>query len=131
MADDGPRFHDGGGDGPRFHDAGGDGPRFRDGGGGDDGPRFHDGGSGAGGGGGASLSGMPPLAGSGGGGAPPGPKVMDLIDPVYKAMHLLRRRKFDECIDVCTRLLDENPRDQVRLAARRAAPCWRVNSGQN
>ena len=37
------------------------------------------------------------------------------IDPVYLALSKLRKRQFDACIDICTRLLQENPLDQVRI----------------
>ena len=33
------------------------------------------------------------------------------LDPVYWAMSLMRQRKFQPCIDVCTELLAQNPRD--------------------
>jgi hypothetical protein len=36
------------------------------------------------------------------------------VDPVYLALSKLRKRQFDGCIDICTRLLAENPLDQVR-----------------
>lgn len=36
------------------------------------------------------------------------------IDPVYLALSKLKKRQFDACIDICTRLLQENPLDQVR-----------------
>jgi hypothetical protein len=37
------------------------------------------------------------------------------VDPVYLALSKLRKRQFDGCIDICTRLLAENPLDQVRV----------------
>ena len=33
------------------------------------------------------------------------------LDPVYWAMSLMRQRRFQPCIDVCTELLSQNPRD--------------------
>ena len=33
------------------------------------------------------------------------------MDPAYLALSRFRRRKFDSCIDLCTTLLDKNPRD--------------------
>jgi tetratricopeptide repeat protein 8 len=38
---------------------------------------------------------------------------MDQVDPVWLAQSKLRRRKYDECIDICTRILDENPLDKA------------------
>eukprot|EP00455_Lapot_gusevi_P018693 TRINITY_DN20242_c0_g1_i10.p1 TRINITY_DN20242_c0_g1~~TRINITY_DN20242_c0_g1_i10.p1 ORF type:complete len:501 (+),score=88.98 TRINITY_DN20242_c0_g1_i10:70-1572(+) len=35
------------------------------------------------------------------------------MDPVYLALSKLRRRKFDECNDICTRLLEQNAYDQA------------------
>lgn len=57
-------------------------------------------GAGAGAGAGASSAEAHPVAG--------------LMDPVYVAQMRLRKRKYDDCIAICTRLLDENPLDQVR-----------------
>eukprot|EP00959_Pyramimonas_sp_CCMP1952_P354328 7422929-Pyramimonas_sp.AAC.1 len=34
------------------------------------------------------------------------------MDPVWLAQSKLRRRKFDECIEVCTGMLEKNPYDQ-------------------
>ena len=47
------------------------------------------------------------------------PKIDDvdafkLVDPVFLAMSKLQRRRFDECIDICTRILKTNPYDKVR-----------------
>jgi len=38
---------------------------------------------------------------------------MDQIDPVWLAQSKLRRRKYDECIDICTKILAENPLDKA------------------
>ncbi|KAG2451608.1 hypothetical protein HYH02_003389 [Chlamydomonas schloesseri] len=35
------------------------------------------------------------------------------VNPVWLAQSRLRRRKFDECIEVCTGILDKNPYDQA------------------
>ena len=40
------------------------------------------------------------------------------IDPVYLAASKLRKRQFDACIEICTRLLEENPLDQVGCGGR-------------
>jgi tetratricopeptide repeat protein 8 len=40
-------------------------------------------------------------------------KVSSQLDPVFLAMSKLRRRKFDESIDICTGILAENPYDQA------------------
>jgi len=36
------------------------------------------------------------------------------MDPLFLAQSLLRRRRFDEAIDICQNLLERNPLDQVR-----------------
>ena len=35
------------------------------------------------------------------------------MDPLFLAMSFYRRRKFEECSEVCTELLKKNPYDQV------------------
>jgi tetratricopeptide repeat protein 8 len=35
------------------------------------------------------------------------------MDPVWLAQSKLGRRKFDECIDMCSEMLDKNPYDQA------------------
>lgn len=35
------------------------------------------------------------------------------MDPMFLAMSFFRRRKFEECAEVCTQLLKKNPYDQV------------------
>lgn len=35
------------------------------------------------------------------------------MDPLFMANSLFRRRRLDECVSVCTELLEKNPRDQV------------------
>jgi hypothetical protein len=39
------------------------------------------------------------------------------LNPIWFAQSKLRRRRFDECIDICTGVLQSNPYDQVI--------CWR------
>ena len=36
------------------------------------------------------------------------------MDPLFLAQSRLRRRRFDEAIDICQNLLERNPLDQVR-----------------
>ncbi|CAF2880839.1 unnamed protein product [Rotaria sp. Silwood2] len=38
---------------------------------------------------------------------------MPEIDPLFQAISYFRRRKFDQCVEVTTTLLDKNPNDQV------------------
>ncbi|KXJ22249.1 Tetratricopeptide repeat protein 8 [Exaiptasia diaphana] len=35
------------------------------------------------------------------------------MDPLFLSLSLYRRRKLDECIEVCTELLKKNPYDQA------------------
>lgn len=35
------------------------------------------------------------------------------MDPLFLAMSFYRRRKFEECAEVCTQLLKKNPYDKV------------------
>jgi len=35
------------------------------------------------------------------------------MDPMFLAMSLCRRRKFEQCVEICTKILSENPYDQV------------------
>ena len=35
------------------------------------------------------------------------------LDPMYMACSLFRRRRLEECVEVCTKLLERNPFDQV------------------
>eukprot|EP00002_Diphylleia_rotans_P005388 TRINITY_DN1451_c0_g1_i2.p1 TRINITY_DN1451_c0_g1~~TRINITY_DN1451_c0_g1_i2.p1 ORF type:complete len:372 (+),score=66.12 TRINITY_DN1451_c0_g1_i2:43-1158(+) len=39
--------------------------------------------------------------------------VPNHMNPVYRALSLFRRRRFDPCIDICTELLEKNPLDQA------------------
>ncbi len=39
------------------------------------------------------------------------------INLVWLAQSKLRRRKFDECIEICSKLLERNPYDQVGSGA--------------
>lgn len=36
------------------------------------------------------------------------------MDPMFMAISYFRRRRFDDCIEVCSRMLQKNPYDQVR-----------------
>ncbi|CAF4050138.1 unnamed protein product, partial [Adineta steineri] len=38
---------------------------------------------------------------------------MPQMDPLFMAMSCYRRRKFEQCVDITTNLLDKNPNDQV------------------
>ena len=38
------------------------------------------------------------------------------MDPVFLAMSLCRRRKFEQCVEMCTEILAKNPYDQVYVA---------------
>lgn len=49
--------------------------------------------------------------------APTGEKGVNLV---WLAQSRLRRRKYDECIDLCTELLDKNPYDQASATP----PLW-------
>lgn len=40
------------------------------------------------------------------------------MDPLFKAMSLYRRRKFEQSAEVCTEELARNPFDQVSVRAR-------------
>jgi len=37
------------------------------------------------------------------------------MDPMFLAMSLYRRRKFEQCVEICTDILAKNPYDQVAL----------------
>jgi hypothetical protein len=37
------------------------------------------------------------------------------LHPVWLANNFLRRRKYDECVAICSDILAKNPYDQVRL----------------
>lgn len=39
-------------------------------------------------------------------------RLVETMDPLFVALNLFRRRKFEECVDVCTELLQKNPYDQ-------------------
>lgn len=58
-------------------------------------------GGGAGGGGSGALDAAPRTAAHG-------------LNPIWLAQSKLRRRRFDECIDICGDVLAANPYDQVR-----------------
>ena len=37
------------------------------------------------------------------------------LDPVWKAMSSIKRRRYDEAVDICSTILEKNPRDKVRF----------------
>ena len=37
------------------------------------------------------------------------------MDPLFQAFSLFRRRQFEQCVEITTRLLEKNPNDQVNL----------------
>ncbi|CAF4773366.1 unnamed protein product, partial [Rotaria magnacalcarata] len=37
---------------------------------------------------------------------------MPQIDPLLQAMSLFRRRRYEPCVEITTRLLEKNPNDQ-------------------
>ena len=39
------------------------------------------------------------------------------MDPVFLAYSCFRRRKFDDCVKLCTQVLEKNPYDQVNQPA--------------
>lgn len=38
------------------------------------------------------------------------------VDPLFQAMSYYRRRKFEQCVEVTTVLLEKNPNDQVKIS---------------
>ena len=42
------------------------------------------------------------------------------MDPLFMATRLFRRRRFEECVKICTEILERNPYDQVTI---RPHPC--------
>lgn len=38
------------------------------------------------------------------------------MDPLWKAMSKYRRGKYDDCIEICDRILERSPGDLVRYA---------------
>ncbi len=40
---------------------------------------------------------------------------MPAMDLLFQAMSFFRRRKFEQCVEVASRLLEKNPNDQVRI----------------
>ncbi len=39
------------------------------------------------------------------------------IDPLFMATRLFGHRRFDECVKLCTEILEKNPYDQVKHGA--------------
>jgi hypothetical protein len=37
------------------------------------------------------------------------------LNPIWLAQSKLRRRRFDECIEICSDVMQANPYDQVRI----------------
>ena len=37
------------------------------------------------------------------------------MDPLWKAMSKYRRGKYDDCIEICDRILERSPGDLVRI----------------
>lgn len=61
-------------------------------------------------------------AGAAAGGAQPlAAGAAGTLNPVWLAQSKLRRRRFDECIDICSAVLHANPYDQVRGRRSRGA----------
>jgi len=47
------------------------------------------------------------------------------MDPFVLALSKLNRQRFDECIDICSLILEKNPYDQVSHLLRHRRPgCW-------
>ena len=44
-----------------------------------------------------------------------------VIDPLFMATKLFRHRRFEDCVKLCTEVLEKNPLDQV-------TPCCQDNS---
>lgn len=40
---------------------------------------------------------------------------MPAMDPLFQAMSFFRRRKFEQCAEITSTLLEKNPNDQVRI----------------
>ncbi len=40
-------------------------------------------------------------------------KTKEKMDPLFMATSLFRRRRFDECVKICTEILERNAYDQV------------------
>jgi hypothetical protein len=69
------------------------------------------GGAGAGGSGSAfAAAAAPPRSGC------PAAIAEGGLNPIWFAQSKLRRRRFDECIEICTDVLQRNPYDQARFA---------------
>ena len=42
-------------------------------------------------------------------------KVYASLDPVWSAMNKMRSKKYNESIQICSSILEKNPRDKVRF----------------
>lgn len=49
------------------------------------------------------------------------------MDPLYEALSLFRRRKFDRCAEVCTSILEKQPLDQTVWCLKMRALTQRVH----
>jgi hypothetical protein len=45
-------------------------------------------------------------------------KVYASLDPLWKAMSKMKRRRYDEAANICSSILEKNPRDKVNRARR-------------
>jgi len=39
------------------------------------------------------------------------------MDPMFLAMSLCRRRKYEQCVEICSEILSKNPYDQVSVVS--------------
>ncbi|KAG5894234.1 hypothetical protein JTB14_002283 [Gonioctena quinquepunctata] len=49
-----------------------------------------------------------------------------VMDPLYLALSLYRRRRYDKCVDICTSILDKHPLDQATWCLKMRALTQRV-----
>lgn len=49
------------------------------------------------------------------------------MDPLYLALSLYRRRRYDKCIEVCSSILDKQPLDQATWCLKMRALTQRVS----
>lgn len=49
-----------------------------------------------------------------------------MMDPLYLALSLFRRRHFDTCVEICTEILDKQPLDQAAYCLKMRAMTQRV-----
>lgn len=41
--------------------------------------------------------------------------ISNQVDPFFLALSRARRRRFDDCVEICSDILEKNPYDQVSL----------------